>query len=171
METCSPSSTGAHRPNPLRPTLPLYGRRGGASNPDVLPDGETLKRIRFSIAETPEWGRQENASLRSSLTVRGGDGSKRVSGCVCKSRPRGSGPCPNIRAGSFNSAHVGSLRPGDRRSRLFDRSRGPGANLLAVNSSTTKGPEGLVSDSDWRRCRTVKNFSPMGKGELLRSAP
>ncbi len=34
-----------------------------------------------------------------------------------------------------------------------------------------KGPKGLASESDWRRCRTAKAITPMGKGELLRSTP
>ena len=51
---------------------------------------------------------------------RGGAGAKRVSGLVRKSRPKGFGPSSEIiRSGSFNSACVGSLRPGDRRSRLL----------------------------------------------------
>ena len=81
----------------------------------------------------------------------GRDGSKRVSGPTArKSRPRGWGP-----RGPLNSAGVGSPRPGDRWGRLLDRSRGPSANPRAANSSTTRGPQGLASDLDRRRCRTA----------------
>ena len=64
----------------------------------------------------------------------------------------GENPVRGVRAqsdmGSFNSAGVGSSRPGDRRDRVFDRSRGPSANPKAAKSSTTRGPQGLASDSD-----------------------
>ena len=60
---------------------------------------------------------------------------------------------------SFGNCYVsgvGSFRPGDRRNRLFDRSRGPSANPRAAKSSTTKGPQGLASHFNRRRSRIAK---------------
>ncbi len=65
--------------------------------------------------------------------------------------PEGSGPL-SVRS---TRAGVGSFWPGDRRNRLFDRSRGPSANPRAAKSSTMKGPQGLASHSDRGRCRTA----------------
>jgi hypothetical protein len=164
IERCSPSSTEARRSNPSVLKLWLSRCMGGREQrtarviPTFYPMAETPKRgnVHVSALGNPRAGATGKCFVFGlSRLKRGGDGSKRVSGHCPQIPSEGFGPDP-ITGGSFNSARVGSLRPGDRRSRLFDRSRGPGANPSAVNSSTTKGPEGLASNSDWRRCRTAK---------------
>jgi hypothetical protein len=44
-------------------------------------------------------------------------------------------------------------------------------NPAGVNSSTTKGPQGLASEFCGRRCQTAKDTPSTGKGMLLRSIP
>lgn len=173
VERRSPSSTEAHRSNPqlvgLERCCSVRSRRSAAeSNPGVLSDGRnagTRKRPRSRIADSPRAGATGKSLCR--FKRRGGAGAKRV-------RIPPVGVRANLRRCSERLVQLG-LRgePSTwRRAKpIPDRNRGPGANLSAVNSSTMRGPRGLASESDWRRCRTAKAIAPMGKGELLRSAP
>jgi len=76
----------------------------------------------------------------------------------CKSCPGDSGP-----QGSFDLAGVGSLRPGDRRSRLLPNRALP-ANPAGANSSTMKGPQGLASEFCERRCQIANGHCRWVRG-------
>ena len=106
--------------------LPLYRRSTGRqSNPDILSDGSVPG------AEAKRLGSLGDSDIPSSPMAR----KAAVTQNGWKSRPRGPGP-----QGSFNLAGVGSSRPGDRRDRVSDHTRGSPANPETANSSTMKGP-------------------------------
>ncbi len=137
LDRGSSGSTEAHRSNPR---LECSERRRSAreSNPGVLSD-------RANVLWNRESGRQRKTSSDS------------LDSFEAVVDEAGENPAGGVRAQGVRStrAGVGSLWPGDRRNRLFDRSRGPSANPRAAKSSTMKGPQGLASHSDRGRCRTA----------------
>lgn len=106
----------------------VWQRPNGGVIPAFLsnPLGRTTRPTRKGDADTPTL---KGVGRHEPKRVRGG-----LKGRPLKSRPRG----PTLQW-AFNVAGVGSVRPGDRRTRSFDSS-----GVLrekAANSSTTRGPK------------------------------
>ncbi len=129
-------------------------------NPSTTIEDQSRRSIRYGSFPSMKWGDGERPRQRLQASAGGG---VVVFQSRCKSCPGGSGHNPLMRINSGERLDrlvqprlAWGVRNAATRATGPETGSGDPLKRRTAKSSTMKGPQGLASEFDWRRCRTAK---------------